>query len=226
MPSAAEVAAVLRERVLSGEFAPGERLHQAPLSEALGVSRTPLREALSQLANQGLLVYEPNRGYEVRAFSIDEIVGAFDVRSRLEGLACALAARRGLSEEALATLSACVAEGDRILAKGVLVPEDLEPYRRMNVDFHETIIRGAANPFVDDFVRQCHNVPLASDRVFVWERHDVIWRSHDDHHRILDAIAERDAGRAEDLMREHVYFAGRILLRTLERSHNPRLRAV
>ena len=223
--SASEVAALLRERVLSGEIAPGERLHQVPLSESLGVSRTPLREALAQLANQGLLVYEPNRGYEVRAFSTTEIVAAFNVRSRLEGLACSLAAQRGLSEEALATLSHCVEEGDRILAKGVLVPADLEPYRRMNVDFHETIIRSANNPFLDDFVRQCHNVPLASDRVFVWEDYAVIARSHDDHHRIADALAERDAERADALMREHVYFAGRILLRTLGSANNLQLRS-
>lgn len=224
MTSASEVAALLRERVLSGEIAPGARLQQVPLSESLGVSRTPLREALAQLANQGLLVYEPNRGYVVRAFSAAEIVAAFDVRSRLEGLACSLVARRGLSDEALATLRSCVAEGDRILAKGFLDPPDLGPYRRMNVDIHETIIRASDNPFVDDFVRQCHNVPLASDRVFVWEDFGVIARSHDDHHRIVDALAARDAERADHLMREHVHFAGQILLRRLEQSSASHLR--
>jgi GntR family transcriptional regulator of vanillate catabolism len=224
MTSASEVAALLRERVLSGEIAPGARLQQVPLSVSLGVSRTPLREALAQLANQGLLVYEPNRGYVVRAFSAAEIVAAFDVRSRLEGLACSLVARRGLSEDALATLRGCVAEGDRILSKGFLDPPDLGPYRRMNVDFHETIIRNSGNPFVDDFVRQCHNVPLASDRVFVWEDFGVIARSHDDHRRIVDALAARDAERADYLMREHVHFAGLILLRRLEQSSASDLR--
>ena len=224
MTSAFEVAALLRERVLSGEIAPGARLQQVPLSESLGVSRTPLREALSQLASQGLLVYEPNRGYVVRAFSTAEIIAAFDVRSRLEGLACALAARRGLTDEALATLRACVAEGDRILSKGFLDPPDLSPYRRMNVDLHETIIRSSDNPFVDDFVRQCHNVPLASDRVFVWEDYSVIARSHDDHRRIVEALAARDAERAEYLMREHVHFAGLILLRRLEQTDTSELR--
>jgi GntR family transcriptional regulator of vanillate catabolism len=227
MTSATEVAALLRERILTGEIPPGARLQQIPLSESLGVSRTPLREALGQLANQGLLVYEPNRGYLVRAFSPAEIVAAFDVRSRLEGLACSLVARRGLPEEAQATLRGCVAEGDGILAKGFLDPPDLAPYRRMNVDFHETIIRNANNPFVDDFVRQCHNVPLASDRVLVWEDYGVIKRSHDDHSRIVEALIARDAERADYLMREHVRFAGLVLLHRLEQSSawEPRLRA-
>jgi GntR family transcriptional regulator of vanillate catabolism len=184
-----------------------------------------LREALAQLASQGLLVYEPNRGYVVRAFSAVEIVAAFEVRARLEGLACNLAARRGLPKEAMQTLRACVADGDRILAKGLLDPLDLQPYRRMNVDFHETIIRGSGNPLIDDHVRQCHNVPLASDRVFVWEDHGIIARSHDDHRRIVDALATRDAERADYLMREHVHFAGLVLLRRLEPSSAAELRS-
>jgi GntR family transcriptional regulator of vanillate catabolism len=225
MTSASEVAAQLREKILTGDIPPGARMQQVPLSESLGVSRTPLREALAQLASQGLLVYEPNRGYVVRAFSAVEIVAAFEVRARLEGLACNLAARRGLPKEAMQTLRACVADGDRILAKGLLDPLDLQPYRRMNVDFHETIIRGSGNPLIDDHVRQCHNVPLASDRVFVWEDHGIIARSHDDHRRIVDALATRDAERADYLMREHVHFAGLVLLRRLEPSSAAELRS-
>jgi GntR family transcriptional regulator, vanillate catabolism transcriptional regulator len=226
MTSTSEVASLLRERILSGEIASGARLQQVPLSEALGVSRTPLREALGQLANQGLLIYEPNRGYAVRAFSVAEIDSAFEVRARLEALACSLSAQRGLPTEVIERLQDCVEEGDRILAKGVLDPADLAPYRRMNVDFHESIIQASGNPFLGDFIRQCHNVPLASDRVFVWEDYGVIARSHDDHRRILGAIEARDAERADYLMREHVRFAGFVLLRKLEQSRafEPRLR--
>jgi GntR family transcriptional regulator of vanillate catabolism len=213
--TAAEIVQLLRERILAGDFAPGARMHQVHLSEMLGISRTPIREALGQLANQGLLVYEPNRGYSVRSFSIAEINAAFEVRARLEALACGLCARKGLDRAVLARLAACLSKGDAILAKRVLDPEDLAPYRAMNVEFHETILRESGNPFLDDFVRQCHNVPLASDRVFVWEDFAVIHRSHDDHHRILHAIRMRDAERAEALMREHVTFAGLVLVRML-----------
>ncbi|MBR0750278.1 GntR family transcriptional regulator [Bradyrhizobium japonicum] len=157
-----------------------------------------------------------NRGYAVRAFSTAEISAAFEVRARLEALACGIVARQGASVEVLERLRECVAEGDRILSKGVLDPHDLIPYRRMNVDFHETIIQTCENPFVSSFVRQCHNVPMASDRVFIWEDYQVIARSHDDHHRILDAIAKREAQRAENLMSEHIHFALLVLRRKLE----------
>ena len=215
MTTAADIVRILREGVLSGQFEPGARMHQEQLSSMLNISRTPIREALGMLANQGLLVYEPNRGYSVRRFSPEEIGAAFEVRGRLEALACALCAQKGLPAHQLGALESCLARGDAILDKGVLDPADLAPYREMNVEFHETIIAQSANPFIADFVRQCHNVPLASDRVFVWEDYRVIARSHDDHHRIAAAIAARDAERAEYLMREHVRYAGQILLRTL-----------
>ncbi|MCA0422163.1 MAG: FCD domain-containing protein [Proteobacteria bacterium] len=102
-----------------------------------------------------------------------------------------------------------------MLAKEQLDPADLAPYRMMNVEFHETIIAHSGNPFVGEFVRQCHNVPLASDRVFVWKDFRVIARSHDDHHRILHALEARDSERAEALMREHICFAGIVLMRML-----------
>ena len=214
--TAAEVASNLRERILAGEFAPGSRMHQVQLSQMLGISRTPIREALGQLAHQGLLTHEPNRGYAVRAFSVAEIRAVFEVRARLEALASGLCARVGLAPAVISRLRSCLDRGDAILAKAVLDPADLAPYRAMNVEFHETILNTSGNPFIGDFVRQCHNVPLASDRVFVWEDHGIIARSHDDHHRILHAIETRDSERAEALMREHVQFAGLVLLRMLK----------
>ncbi|MCB8821099.1 GntR family transcriptional regulator [Microvirga rosea] len=214
--SSTEISSLLRERILSGEIPPGERLQQIPLSEMLGISRTPLREALATLTNEGLLLYEPNRGYTVRSFSLDDVLAAFDVRARLEALACGIAAKRGMSPAALRTLAECVERGDRILSKGILDPSDLGPYRQMNVEFHDTIIQAADNRYVMDFVRQCHNVPLASDRIFVWEDYEIIRRSHDDHRRIAEALSERDGERAEYLMREHVYFAGIVLQRSLD----------
>ncbi len=210
--TATEIIAALREGILAGEFAPGTRMHQVQLSETLGFSRTPLREALAHLANQGLLVYEPNRGYTVRAFSAAEIGATFEVRARLEALACGICARAGLDKQTLAALWHCVERGDKILSTGSLAPEDLAPYRQMNVELHETILAHSGNALLTDFVRQCHNVPLASDRVFVWEDYAVIARSHDDHRRLVAALEARDQERAEYLMREHITFAGHVLL--------------
>ncbi|RYE94544.1 MAG: GntR family transcriptional regulator [Oxalobacteraceae bacterium] len=215
MTEAMEAAALLRERLLNGEFGPGVRLQQIPLAATLGISRTPLREALLILAREGLLSYEPNRGYAVQAFGASDIDQAYQVRAQLEAFACHLCARQGLPDAGQEVLAECLVRGDRILALGQLRAEDLPEYRAMNVTFHETILDGARNRFVSDFVRQTQNVPFASDRVFVWEDHAVITRSHDDHHRIVQAIRDRDAARAGALMREHIVNAGQILIMSM-----------
>ena len=206
---------MLRERLLTGELEPGTRLQQIPLSEEMGISRTPLREALVTLAREGLLSYEPNRGYTVRVFEWADIAQAYDVRAQLEAFACHLCARQGISRDAMDFLAARVAEADAILATDKLLPDSLPPYRAMNVAFHEAILAAAGNRWVSDFVRQTQNVPLASDRVFVWDDYEVIKRSHDDHHRILRAIGDRDASRASALMREHIVNAGEVLRKSV-----------
>jgi GntR family transcriptional regulator of vanillate catabolism len=211
MTDAADATSMLRERIMSGELAPRARLQQIPLSEALGISRTPLREALATLAREGLLDYEPNRGYAVRSFDWAEVEQAYAVRARLEAFACHLCARHGLAAERIQKLEACLRAGDAVLRKGRLLAQDLPTYRAMNVEFHETIIGAAKNVWIGRFVRQTQNVPLASDRLFIWEDFDVIKRSHDDHHRIVHAIKQGDAERAEALMREHIIFAGEVL---------------
>jgi GntR family transcriptional regulator of vanillate catabolism len=142
---------------------------------------------------------------------MEELVAAYDVRAVLEGLACRNAALHGLDEAQAARLNARLAEGDRTLAAGVLRPEDHEPYQRMNVDIHETLLEASGNPWVRRFAVQAHNIPFASDRIILWDDHAVILRSHGDHHRIVEAVLARDPARAEHLMREHVYYAGVIL---------------
>src|SRR3954463_7206633 len=109
MTDASQATAALRERLLNGEFAPGARLQQIPLSEALGISRTPLREALLTLAREGLLSYEPNRGYTVREFGGQDIAKAPQAPAEAEAFACHLRARQALPDATLAILSDCLA---------------------------------------------------------------------------------------------------------------------
>jgi len=211
----------LRDWVLHGRFGPGERLEEIPLAQMLGVSRTPVRAALATLGNEGLLEHLPKRGYTVRAYDIGEIVAAYEVRATLEGLACRQAALRGLSSAAVAVLEHCLGEGDRILGKGVLLQEDHMPYQQMNITLHNSILDAAGNPWVKRFATQAQAIPYASDRIILWDDHGIILRSHDDHHRIVNAIIARDGARAEDLMREHVYYAGIILRASYEKNLPP-----
>lgn len=202
-----EVAAEkLREAILSGDLRPGEKLHQDRLAEMLGISRTPLRTALTAMAQTGLVSYESNRGFCVREFSFADVAGAFEVRAELEAMACRLAAAN-MTEAAERELFELVAEGDRLLSSGSLPPENLVPYRRMNVCFHTAVMTLAANPWVRTFVDSLHNVPMASDRVIMWRDFYVIRRSHDDHHRIARALSQGQGERAAAIMREHITFA-------------------
>jgi len=214
---AQNVTDTLRDWILHGQVRPGARLEEVPLAEQLGVSRTPVRAALGTLANEGLIDHQPKRGYLVRGFDVDDIVAAYEVRSVLEGLACRNAAARGLTEEQARGLRASLEEGDRILASGVLRAEDHEPYQQMNVAIHDTLLVASGNPWVTRFAEQAQNIPFASDRIVLWDDHDIILRSHGDHHRIVEAVIARDSVRAEQLMREHVYYAGIILRRNYEK---------
>lgn len=207
----------LRNWILHGQMRPGARLEEIPLAEQLGVSRTPVRAALGTLASEGLVDHQPKRGYVVRGFDVDEILAAYDVRSVLEGLACRNAAERGLTEEQTRHLRAALAEGDRILAGGVLRAEDHAPYQEMNVTIHDTLLKASGNPWVTRFAEQAQNIPFASDRIILWDDHGIILRSHGDHHRIAEAVIARDCARAEQLMREHVYYAGVILRRDYQK---------
>ena len=206
-----KVTDTIRRWILQGKFQPGERLEEIPLADILGVSRTPIRAALARLGNEGMLEHRNKRGYWVRIYKFEDIVGAYEVRAVLEGLACRSAAQNGLSDSAIEKLMHSLGQGDEILNKGKLLPEDHAPYQEVNVTIHETLLAAAQNPWVSRIVTQAQSAPFVSDRIMLWEDHKIISRSHEDHHRIISAIIEKDATRAEQLMREHVYFAGLLL---------------
>lgn len=195
----------LRDRILRARLAPGTHLQEIPLSQALGVSRTPVRAALALLASEGLLEYAPKRGYTVRAFAFAEIAAAHEVRANLEGMACRLAAERGLSADQAAEMERILALGDAILEKGRLVEEDREPWTEMNDLFHQRIIELAGNRLLADLVERTCKIPLASNRVIHWYDFEAIRGSHVFHHRIYRYIRDRRAVNAESLMREHIF---------------------
>lgn len=221
IPTSAEDARKkLREAILTGSLVPGERLHQNDLAQRFGISRTPLRTALTALAQSGLVEYESNKGYRVRSHSGTNIRDAFLVRAELEALACTIAAAR-LTTAEVAAMRALVAEGDRMLDGDVLLTENLEPYRAMNVALHGAIIDAAANPWLQGAIENLFNIPMLSDRVILWRDHAVILRSHDDHHRIVRALANGDGARAGAIMREHIIFSAEYLLDKFEQPAQP-----
>jgi GntR family transcriptional regulator, vanillate catabolism transcriptional regulator len=207
----------LRDRILAGEFPAGFHLQEIPLAEELEVSRTPIREALVTLAHEGLLAPGPKRGYEVRTFTIEEVVDAYEVRANLEGLAARLLCEGGLPAPTAVELERCLDVGDALLRKGLGSRDQLQ-WLEMNNTFHTVLVRATNNKMLEGFIQQTHRVPLASSRHVHWysfdeENFEIARQAHRAHHDVYDAIMAGQSVRAEALMREHVYFSRRVLLR-------------
>ncbi len=204
----------LRALVLSGAFAAGERLKELSLARRLDVSRTPVRDALATLSNEGLLLYEPNCGYTVRAFALNDLLAAFDVRATLEGMACRIVAERGLSERAIETLDECMAESRELLTRDEIRSESVRRWNEVNGIFHRILAEESDNAYLIRSVRDTMRLPMVYDQhgtphrpeeVCLLYGREAIERAFQDHVRIHSAVLQRQGSRAEYLMREHIF---------------------
>ena len=201
------VALRLREMILRGELAPGQRLAEVALAERLGVSRTPIRQALPALAREGLLAAAGRRGYVVRSFSAQDVLDAIETRGLLEGLAARRIAEHGASPELLRKLRECLEEGDRILGRRRFEAADEARYSEMNGRFHMLIVEGAASRIVADTLARNDHVPFASAGAVAFDGVDlsrllpILGYAHRQHHVIVQALENREAARVEALMR-------------------------
>jgi GntR family transcriptional regulator, vanillate catabolism transcriptional regulator len=201
----------VRQMILSGELAPGQRVTEAGLADQLGVSRTPVRNILPSLAEQGLLQAVGRRGFAVKSFSEKDCWEALELRSILEGQAGRALAQKGANAEVLQALDECLRVGDALFAKGHLTYEDEERYGRMNEEFHRLIVHGCDSPFLEMFVDRLNLVPFVAPSVVVFDEiglqqaFALLFRAHGVHHAIVEAIRERDGARAETLFREHAH---------------------
>lgn len=199
----------LREMILSGELAPGERITETGLAERLGVSRTPVRNALPALAAEGFLVRSGKRGYSVKVFTREETRSALELRAALEGIAARNLAERGASDDVLDALQQCLDDGDRLFAKRRLVYEDEETYGEMNARFHRTIAENCGSELLQSMIDRLNHLPFIAPSAIVFEEkglehaYDVLFRSHGQHHAITEAIRMGDGARADSLFREH-----------------------
>lgn len=203
------VVAALRQWIVEGRWAPGERLAELAVAEALGVSRTPVRLALRTLAQEGLLQSAGARGYAVRAFSGDDVRCAVEVRGVLEGLAARRMAERRPTDAERSVLLDCLADGERLVAKGHLVAEDIGAWGRMNARLHRTIVEGDPSRAIADAIARNDHLPFASAGSITL-RLDALAREHEklrlaqlQHRLVVDALLAGESARVEALMREH-----------------------
>lgn len=212
----------LRDLILKGEFAPGERLAEIPLAARLGMSRTPVRLALASLESEGLVEPSSSGGYAMRRFTLREIQDAIDVRGHLEGMAARLLAERGAARALLSSLHECVRAGDALFEKP---GHDLDypAYTEMNNRFHDLIVRGCANAALARAVEINNRLPFAPASAMLpmqsslKEGYRWMVFAHMQHRSLVAAIERGEGSRAEAIAREHVQVAKLNLDYALER---------
>jgi GntR family transcriptional regulator of vanillate catabolism len=201
----------IREMILHGELTPGQRVREVELAATLGVSRTPIRESLPILAQEGMLTQLDTRGFVVRAFTPQEIMDAIDVRGVLEGLAARMLAEQGPPRRLIQSLHECLREGDEIFVKRHLLESDEARYGEMNKQFHSLIVEGAGSKVIADAIARNDRIPFAAahaiafDNVNLPRMYDYLSAAHRQHHAIVQALENGEGARVAALMYEHAY---------------------
>ncbi|MFC4425743.1 GntR family transcriptional regulator [Deinococcus navajonensis] len=196
----------LRRAVLDGEIAPGERIAEVELGERLGVSRTPIREALMRLTQDGLLVAEANRGVRVRTISAAEARDTYVVREELDGLAASLAALHHTPEDAAALKAA-------LRRLGAAPKTDYREQTRLDLGFHRTVTLSAHNAVLTDLARDLEQrVALIKHQTRTYNAHP---QTDAQHAAILRAVLDRDGAGARQAAREHVRTFAELVLHDL-----------
>lgn len=207
----------IRDLVLRGDFAAGDRLTELALVEILGVSRTPIRAALQRLAQEGLLAASPSTGYVVRGFSEAEVFDAIELRGAIEGLAARMAAERGASPAMLRDMRECLARIDELLSAAELGDAHLARYSALNSRFHELMLAASGSTTVAQAMQRVAATPFAAPNAFVQVQSRlpgslrILGIAQAQHHEIVDAIEGRSSARVEPLVREHARNARRNL---------------
>lgn len=196
-------------RVVYGTYAPGKVLSESVLARVHGSSRTPVREALARLVEEGYVERVPRKGWIVSPITLVAIQNTFDVRRLLEGSAAEAAAQRA-DADAVAKL--------RLLADYPMFETTRESYRTRlsaNVQFHLAVAAATHNGFMVDLVRHCltqHNRVLSLGLDFTMHAPSVV-----EHHEVVDAIERRDPRAARAAMEHHLDGAHRLVIDSLMR---------
>lgn len=195
----------LREAIIQGILKPGERLMEIQLAEEMGVSRTPVREAIRKLELEGFVVMVPRKGAYVARISLKDIADVFEIRASLEALAAGLAAERITAEE-LEELERCVVQTSEMAEK-----ESLDNVVQIDTNFHDLIYKASRNQrltqiisLLREQIQRFRSISLAHPG-----------RSHEaleEHKHLVEAIADRNVELAQRLALQHIENAENILM--------------
>lgn len=193
----------IRQRILNGSYEPGARLKEDEIARSLGISRTPVRDALRRLSGEGIVLFALNQGARVSSWTADDMEEITALRATLESFAAELAATK-IDEEGIARLkeiqsamTACVEATD---------PPDIEGVAKHNNDFHQAIVDIAGNTRLRVALQQVTNMPLILRKfaAFSFER---LQHSLTHHRDIIAALEIGDPAWAASAMRSHILAA-------------------
>jgi GntR family transcriptional regulator of vanillate catabolism len=197
----------LRELLLAGAYGPGERVPELALVERLGVSRTPLRIALTTLEHEGLLETLPGGGFVVREFTRAEIDDAIELRGVLEGTAARFAAERLESPAELDALKACCEQLQEAVKGGGMAA--FVRYVALNEEFHARLVELAKSVPLARAIANVAALPFASpsallsSHALLPESWEILVVAQHQHRRILESIERGHGAHAEEVGREH-----------------------
>lgn len=183
----------LKHKILTGEIVSQTRLMEIDLSEKMNVSRTPIREAIKRLADDGLVKVEPRRGAYVANISIKDMLDVFEVREDMEGFVAKLAAQR-INEEEKEELRKIASEYEEALSK----TEDKENIIELDEKFHNYIVSCCGNETLSELVKYVQELSLRF-RYLYYNDYSLYESTAEQHNRIMEAI---NSGRAEEARTE------------------------
>jgi len=201
----------LREAIINGVLKPGERLMEVQLAEEMGVSRTPIREAIRKLELEGFVIMVARKGAYVAGISMKDVADVFEIRAALEGLAASLAAERITDEEK--------EEMERLLVRKAACVEagDYDSLTEIDTEFHELLYKASRNErlmqIISNLREQINRFRMVS-LAFPGRGREAL----EEHKKIAEAIAERDAALAQALAQEHIENAENALLEAMQKT--------
>lgn len=194
----------IKEMIVSGELKPGQKLLQEEMANLLGVSRTPLLQAIGKLERENLVLTIPRRGSHVRHFSEQEFLDVFDIRGQLEPMGAYQAAKH-IDDDGLELLANLI-ECQRRAASHNKAHE----LHEADKEFHLAIMRSSGNHFLHDILRAYANALCDSERLLKSPQQRI-----DEHENILSALREHDPLSARELMYYHINGGARAKLESL-----------
>lgn len=199
----------LREAIIQGKLGPGERLMEIQLAEEMGVSRTPVREAIRKLELEGLVVMIPRKGAYVAGLSLKDIADVFEIRRALEGLAAELASERATDEE--------LEEMERYLVKisEEIETGDVDKVVETDTGFHSLLYKASRNERLTQIINNLRE-QIQRSRTTSLSYPGRMKIAVEEHRKIVEAVSARDGELARKLAHEHIENAENAMMKMIQ----------